>query len=317
MNELTELRDLFGDPPAPTPHAVAAARARLTEDAPPPRRRPHLRLRLGPVVGVAAMGAAAVMVFTQAGPVTPEEPGHPSPRTGAPSAGPQPIAYATARQVLLAAATSAERRPATDGAYWRVSAIRTNIAGAQLNVSWYGKDGVYRQGMRNLTGSAAGQAWLSGPLRSPRPFEISDQGFTLAELRSLPTTPRGIVTWAHGIASKISPKWRETDVQSFTDGLLTQMLAQAPAPPAARAAAFRALASRPGVKSGGVVRDERGREGNELRFGKAGQNRVVVDPATSQLLSETARDARGRTYYSNVYLEVGWTDERPRVPAAS
>jgi hypothetical protein len=116
VNELTELRELFGDPPAPTARVVAAARARLTEDdAKPVRRRRPWRLQLGLGLGLVAGATAAVVAVASTGG------GEPVPRVPAQQAAQQ---HELARDFLLAGASTLERaKPLPAGAWWRQRAV--------------------------------------------------------------------------------------------------------------------------------------------------------------------------------------------------
>ncbi|GAA4515428.1 CU044_5270 family protein [Actinoallomurus oryzae] len=279
-----------------------------------PRRSP----KRWPVFLASALTAVAV-----AAAVTFVAVGHDSGPAGAP---PAPGSSSTpinggrtmsTRQMLLAAATSAERRPATDGAYWRVRTLREVRVGKvdhkQILEDWYGKDGYYWQGTLTLdgTGGPSGPASIyRDKKKSSRPFELSDRRFTLAEIKGLPTTTRGIVKWASGVARHVSPDWRQYDIDGFTTDLLIQLLAEAPATPQTRAAAFRALAGRPFVKNAGRAKDEEGRTGYALRIDGT---RYLIDPSTATLLSESTT-ADGK-YGATTYLKAGWTNEAPNPPS--
>lgn len=186
----------------------------------------------------------------------------------------------------------------------------------QLSVYWYGKDGRYQGGGRHLEGPYKGNAGLGKPSPpSPRPFSIVDQSFSLQEIRGIPADPSGVVAWARGAAKKHFPVASESDRESFVDRFLVGLLAQTPALPKTRAAAFRALAARPGIKSGDNIRDSEGRMGRELQFGKGGQ-RVLVDPNTGMLLAEYIVLPKLRKSFRLTFLEAVWTDERPSIPKA-
>lgn len=135
---------------------------------------------------------------------------------------------------------------------WSAGAV-----GKRVEEHWYGKDGWYWYGYRDIGADPDRQGTLE-KTKSPGPFELADQPLSLDEIRSLPTDPDRLIEWADGIAHKVSPTWRPQDVRFFVDQLLCQLLAQSPAPPKVRAAAFRALAKRPEVKVGGTVTDPRG-----------------------------------------------------------
>ncbi|MFI0448102.1 CU044_5270 family protein [Actinomadura sp. 6N118] len=326
MNEMKLVRDLLQEPPPPTPQVSAHALARLDDEIsgrPHSRRRTRRRRRVPWTIplGLAALATAAAVAaaaVTVTGGETPE----PGPTRSAST--PRALALDTmsTQQVLLAAADTAERKSLTDGAYWRVTSIRESWTRGtatyrQLDVYWFGKDGRYQGGSRHLEGPYKGNAGLGKPSRpSSRPFSIVDQSFSLQEIRGIPADPRGVVAWARGAAKKHFPRASESYRESFVDRFLVGLLAQTPALPKTRAAAFRALAARPGIKSGGNVRDSEGRVGRELRFDPKGVQRVLVDPNTGMLLAEYAVLSKMRRLHRVIFLEAVWTDERPSIPKA-
>lgn len=265
-----------------------------------------------------AVAAATAITFVAVG--HDGRPAGPSP-TSRSTAGPGSLPLSgkkmSTRQMLLAAATSAARQPATDGAYWRVRVLRRTMHDQEILEDWYGKDGSFWGGALPLN-SAGGKEGRPGIYRdkkkSSRPFEVADHKFTLAQIRGLPTTKEGIEKWADRIARRVSPEWRQKDIDGYTDDLLAQLLAEAPAPPTARAAAFRALAGRPGVKSAGRTKDEEGREGYALVIGNF---KYLVDPSSATLLSRTLIGPKQveMKRVGTTYLKVGWTNETPRPPA--
>ncbi|KAB2348496.1 CU044_5270 family protein [Actinomadura rudentiformis] len=319
MNEMKMVRDLLQEPPPPTPQVSAHALTCLNDEI-SGRRQTSRRVRWTIPLALAAVATAAAVAATAVTVTGGETPG-PTPTRSAST--PQALALDTmsTQQILLAAAAAAERKPLTDGAYWRVTTIQeswTKGTGTmrQLNVHWYGKDGRYQGGGRHLEGPYKGNAGLGKPSRpSPRPFSIVDQSFSLQEIRGIPGDPSGVVAWARGAAKKHFPLAGERDRESFVDHFLLGLLAQVPALPKARAAAFRALAARPGIKSGGNVRDSEGRMGRELQFDKGGR-RVLVDPNAGMLLAEYIVLPKARKLHRSTFLEAVWTNERPSIPKA-
>ncbi|GAA2109568.1 hypothetical protein GCM10009780_64180 [Actinomadura alba] len=101
---------------------------------------------------------------------------------------------------------------------------------------------------------------------------------------------------------------------AVTDAL-ANLLMYAPVPPQVRAAAYRALAGMPGIKSTGKIQDRRGREGIGITLPVAvgGENRgdphFIFDPKTALML------ARPRLGAGALVLEAGWTNVAPRIPA--
>jgi hypothetical protein len=309
MNDMGMLAALGEHLDQEAPASLSRQRQRLVTASGRRRRRAVRIFRLRPAL--TAMAAAVVVVVAVASVAAVMA------RTGAGRPNPLPTARGTdrplsTRQMLLVAAANAERQPAADGAYWHVRMLRQVQTSKEIYESWYGKDGYYWYGLLLLNGpngTSRPATVERSKKRSSRPFELSDHMFTLAQIRGLPTTPKGIEKWADGVARSISPEWREKDIHDYTTDLLVEMLAEAPARPKARAAAFRALAGRSDVKSGGRAKDGLGRAGYVLVIGGI---HYLVDPSTAVLLSESVTGPR---YSATTYLEAGWTNESPRPPA--
>ncbi|WP_345473909.1 CU044_5270 family protein [Actinoallomurus oryzae] len=311
MNDLDLVRTMRADAPIPSRQRLDTGRERLLAAIDSPSAAPRVGTRsvrargfarwTAVVGGLAAAAGAAV--FAVSGGSTPApRPVKRSPSTTLPST----------RQVLLAAATNAERQPAADGAYWHVSVLREVQSTKEIDDSWYGKDGYYWGGLLILEGrDGAGKPGTvyRSKKKSPRPFEVADHMFTLNQIRKLPTTTKGIEKWANGVARSVSPLWRQKDIDAYTDDLLAELLAEAPATPKTRAAAFRALAGRPDVKDAGRAKDEQGRSGYALIIHGT---RYLVDPAGAVLLSQSPITGVGHT--GMTYLKAGWTNETPHPP---
>ncbi|MFI0448100.1 hypothetical protein [Actinomadura sp. 6N118] len=110
LNELTEVRALFDDPPAPSAQIVAAARERMTEEDERGQRRPW-RLQAGLAGFVATAAAVTVAVTTLGGGGGPESPGP----------GLIPTTENGRDTILLAAAAQAEREQV--GRYYRTRTV--------------------------------------------------------------------------------------------------------------------------------------------------------------------------------------------------
>ncbi|MGI5233114.1 CU044_5270 family protein [Actinoallomurus sp. CA-142502] len=307
MNDLDLVRTMRADAPIPSPQRLDTGRERLLAAIDSRPAAPRTGTRRGFVRWTALAGglaaAAGAVVFAVSGGSTPATP----PVRRSPSSSPL-----STRQVLLAAATTAERQPAADGAYWHVSTLREVHFTKEIDESWYGKDGYYWGGVLILNGrdeaGKPGTVYRSKK-KSPRAFEVADHMFTLAQVRNLPTTAKGIEKWANGVARSVSPSWRRQDIDFYTDDLLIELLAEAPATPKTRAAAFRALAGRPKVKSAGLAEDEQGRWGYALIIGGT---RYLIDPSRAMLLSQST--TVGPKHAAITYLKVGWTNETPHPP---
>ena len=169
---------------------------------------------------------------------------------------------------------------------------------------------------------SAGPNDLHVPIAGPDP--------TFDDLRRLPSDPAALRALAEKRAlsdgddiplQADGPQAR----RAFAAGKLIDLLTTAPVPPKVRAAAFRALAGMPGVTSEGKAVDARGRKGVALSIvtrsrGGSTSARLIIDPATSQVLSErlaaqpAAKSGPGKER-TTLYLGAGWTDETPRPPA--
>ncbi|WP_103353760.1 CU044_5270 family protein [Amycolatopsis sp. CA-128772] len=271
-------------PDEPSPDVVDRSRHRLQNRmlAAPRRRVRPLAIGAGLV---AAAAAVAVVVATL--------PGTPAPA-------PQPQAVAPVdpgRQILLAAATVAERTQVGAGRYWHT----TTKVGKESWEYWTTTDGHewYR------TGKTGGKAV---PASRPRPVRLTGAEVTISQILALPTEPAALRDWiAKGLAHNEYPA-KQRDM-AVLESLVT-LVSTVPSPPAVRAAAFRAIAGYPGVHALGTVP---GGEGVEL----PGGGRLVVDPKTGKVAGSSvflkddgtpATNADGDTYA----VSAGWTDDLPK-----
>lgn len=305
----------------------------------------------------------------------------------------------SARQILLAAATTSERRPSTTGRYWHaeirnvpepvtvahgrvryrldMTVDRTNawIARSPKDLSWYLEDGdptftaptpadaaAWRQdGSPTLfikakhrpvccgpmsddpddpevlrpwpAGKAAPRGWrLAGEstlpgsyVKGPRSILLGESRHKLSvkEIMTLPTDPAQLKARLQALSDPAALKaLGRTPTEGMYDAV-RDLLILAPAPPKVRAAAFRLLATFPGIDTLGKVRDPLGREGIGLivsdpsfRPGGAYQDRLIIDRATSNILAVGAENGPGN---HNIYTPVitRWTNAAPTPPAKS
>lgn len=294
--------------PAPAERDLPSDRHRLIQefvmtqihtDLPPaepaPRRVPRRRLILASALTAAAAAAAAVVVIGAGGP-------------GGAGGGSAPVtAGAAGQQILLAAATSAERMPATSGTYWH---LRTESTDTDWE-TWTRRDG--RTWVR---GAKTNNKMMALP--GAAPFRLGGPEVTFDQLQTLPTEPAALKEW-------IADSVRNSDVrtsagkpdaatreQMVFDGLLS-LVAQLPAPPKVRAAAFQAIAAYPEVKSTGATE---GGQGLLIRLGGESAARLVVDPDTARIRKTnffvTADGARVSTGGDAMFaLTAEWTDQLP------
>jgi hypothetical protein len=160
----------------------------------------------------------------------------------------------------------------------------------------------------------------------PHGFMVAERWMTLGQLRALPTDPRALRSaLTPGNTPRADGGKVPADAQDgWTAGALGSLLAEVPAPPQVRGAAYRALAAMPAARSLGRVKDAQGRTGVGIVIthssgGGTTTTRLVIDPKTSLVLSSSVTSGRAGVAKPDkridvVYLETGWTDAEPRVP---
>ncbi|MEO3826677.1 CU044_5270 family protein [Actinomadura sp. B10D3] len=324
MNEMDLLRAHHDAQPSPEPQVVSDARRRLMEEA-RPRRRMFLRLSRPALAG---MGLTAVTAAAAAVAVAGIGIGS-SPSSGPPAD--------SGRQILLSAAHQAELAP-TAGTYWHVKQDTTltvgNTTRRRIMENWSTRKGQSFVGYRALAGPDAGESDLL-KARGPFTFTICDKAMSFAQVQALPGDPAtlkaAIVKAMRSNDDGPVPPGAE---QGFTARCLSSLLIDVPATPRTRAAAYRALAGMPNVKVTGKATDPHGRAGVGVTIAAKRdappRTRLVIDPRTSLVLSTRTADRSGATgrpdtpspgkaqvkSATTVYLEVGWTDRKPHVPAS-
>jgi hypothetical protein len=302
--------------PEPSPDTVDRRRHQLQNAmrggaaAAPGRRRVLWAVGgTGLTAGVAA-AAVAIAVATGSVGASPHH-GGPSAHGGTPSQAAAPI---SARQVFLAAADSASQAPERVGRYWHLGVVFHDAQGVVIKDEsydrWFRRDGRHYSG-----GLKTGGKPYFNPRQEPG-FRAGGPVLTFEQLRSLPSEPEDLVRRMTGYvedahirtsAGELDARGRRVEVLNDLFVLSTQM----PVTPKVRAAAFRALAQAPEVKS-------LGRVGTGVRLNIPVYNiprgmEVVLDPATGRL-----RDSRDFVDYqgglmsasggSTVTITAGWTD---------
>jgi hypothetical protein len=308
-NDLNTLRDAWGEPEPPSRAAFSAARAALLEragaggGAPAPEhlRRPVRWRRAGWLatgLGLTASAAAAAVVVGS-GTMAP---------VGTVGSSP-PAARLSGQQILLAAATTAATRPEGSGTYWHIKTVArfTNLTGGKngaVQEAWTRRDGQQWQSLRPGTVVKVNERTR---------FWVAGVGLSFGQLQKLPADPAALKAWVISAAkanrSEPALTASQADLFAIDDGLV-DLLYAVPAPPAVRAAAFRALALFPGVKSLGAVD---GGQGLLMVFRGGQQDRLIIDPATSMVRSESAGATIAGKLVSKGYTVVasGWTDTLP------
>jgi hypothetical protein len=294
MNDLQTLRAAL-TPDEPAQDVVDRSRHRLQNHMLGGRRhRRVVPLAIGAGVLAAAV-AAGVVVATL-------------PDTPAPAPAPQAAApvVVTGQEVLLAAATVAAQAPAGTGTYWHVK-----IDESQDYEYWTKADGhVWFRGAKS-----GGQVV---PLKMPTPFRLGGAEVTMDRIQKLPAEPAALRDWianavAHSdIRTSAGPLTADQRQQAVLEGLIS-LVSTLPAPPAVRAASFRAIAAYPGVRAVGAVPGGQG-----LRVpGPGGSALLVVDPATGRVNQTSmyvtadgavAQAAEGTT----MAISAEWTDNLPK-----
>jgi hypothetical protein len=162
----------------------------------------------------------------------------------------------------------------------------------------------------------------------PATGNLRDLGVVdLAQVAQLPTDPaalRDLILARLGTGpDSTGPRTELTNLRLF--GTLTELLLDVPAPPAVRAAAFRALADVPGVTSSGQVTDARGRTGVGIELIRTSSDvreyhQLILDATSHLILADNyAADAGARRIKDRmmVILKAEWTDDTPVPPAIS
>jgi hypothetical protein len=315
MEDLTILREAWGQPGPPAHAAYSAARAMLLEQAAAARTAAPERstgparlhrggwLAAGLTATVAATVAVAVAVSSGTAPVLS--------RPSLPAAGhSQGISQLSGRQILLQAAVVAATRPEGSGAYWYV---KEAFAFASDGASYTQQTWTDRQGTTWVLDASRTGVWL---MSGPGAWPMSGPGLTFQQLQRLPTDPAALIA---SISSGFQGVGRPTEAATADVAItLLSLLSGVPIPPDVRAAAFRALASLPDVRKLGRVTG-----GQKLLISVdpppaskfpsgtvpagAGEITVLLDPATAQVHSTT--DWQG----TDTVITAHWTDQRPRV----
>ncbi|MBC6460783.1 CU044_5270 family protein [Actinomadura sp. HBU206391] len=286
MDDLKRLGTLLAMPD-PAPEVTERSRRRLQNTMRGPARRRRIGWTAGGLSLTAAAAAAALVVASNS-----------TAPTATPNS-PPAKASMSGRQILLAAATSAEHRPASTGTYWNIKHRHTPpVSGIELSQTWTRRDG---------------QVWISF-----RPGMISSLGrrgfhlggverLSLSRFQKLPTDPAKLK--AEVVAMVKDRKGRSADEKGL-DALhiLNELLVQAPTSPQVRAAAFRAIATFPHVKSLGKVS---GGEGVLITLGDAG-TKMIIDLKTSQVSNEGFTNFGGkRESMGTSTFTAEWTNELP------
>jgi hypothetical protein len=282
MDDLNAIATLLTKPEPPA-EAVTRSRGRLQD-----RMRGRARRRIGwllPALTLATAAAAAVAMLV-AGVITP---------AGAPASG---------REVLLMAAVSAERTPQGSGTYWYVTREMRDVD-IPRQESWTTRDG--RRWSKGEPGDPPGVV-----VPDPDPLMLKGAEVSIEDLEKLPADPEALKVRLVGLQGRDSAMTASEQRGDPLFSLIT-LISELPTPPEVRSAAFRALATMPGVESTGAVEG-----GHELRFpypDTTWEVKLVVDPETARVTRTNSLSGNdGSVLLSAGFIRVttGWTDQPPR-----
>lgn len=301
-------------PDEPAQDVVDRSRRRLQSriNGAPARKR-YAWLAAGTGLTVAAATAAVVITVVPGAPAG--QPGGPPASAGpsAPSTTSTPAKSLTAQQVLLAAATAADRVPDASGTYWYVKeTVNHGDGSTDIDEEWTRPDG--HQWFRGL--KSGGEVLKLGLVRR-NPFSLPAAEITLDQLRALPARPgklKAAIIDAikhDDVRTSAGPIKNDPKMLAkFTFMSYISIVSTLPAPSAVRAAAFRAIATYPGVRNLGPVP---GGHGLLLPDGE----RLVVDPETGRVngTSVIVTAAGGERYPGDgggtISIFAEWTDTLP------
>ncbi|MFF5263492.1 CU044_5270 family protein [Actinomadura viridis] len=290
----------------PRPAEQSEQPERSAQPARPVRRASRRRpvLLASALTALAGTAAAAVVIGGGGSGGAAGEPGN-GPATAAATS-------LSGRQILLAAAGTAERAQQGSGTYWHVKTTSTARAGGARTTleSWTRRDGgVWWKGEK--TGGKVVRLTLSTPFRLGGP-EVS-----FAQLQKLPTEPDALKAWIaashmrNPVKTSAGRPGADMRNQLVFDGLVS-LISQLPTTPKVRAAAFRAIASYPNVTSLGTVK---GGQGLSFSVGGGEKARLVVDPKTSRITDTdffVSVDGTRVTVPGGATITAGWTNQPPK-----
>jgi hypothetical protein len=312
-------RDTTVAPPPVTPTQLIT-RAETSAGESPHRQLPRRRLML---LGGAAAAAAAIVV---AGGLRDAE----APAT---SAGDNSTTEASisGQNILLAAATTAEKTSLGSGAYWYTKVASTGSRSGESfqEETWTTRDG--RAWSRSsyqhpAAASATPSAFPPGhqdgkvvEVRQPNPFSLGGAKVTIEQLEALPAEATAIKARIaelvdSGDIRTSAGKLTTTQKQQFVFEGLVSLVSLLPAPPNVRAAALRAIASYPNVETLGATE---GGRGLLISFYPGEPPALlVIDPRTGQLRQTNVLVlTHGGTMTSDAgtfAVTSEWTDTLPR-----
>ncbi|MFI7423670.1 CU044_5270 family protein [Nonomuraea sp. NPDC049684] len=294
MDDLREIRPLLAKPD-PSPDVIARRRQQLRSSM--YRRAPQRRARWLLIPAAAVTITAALVIVPSR-----FDDSQPSIRS--------------ARDILLVAASTAEHTPEGSGTYWHITVTHEGSPKAEY---WYRRDGQFwlkGEGMGLKSNGLKGEGKLFKFPGKPQPFAVGPLRMSFQELRRLPTDESALysqllsaVTQSDIRTGAGSPSTAEQD--GFAIQALISLISEAPVSPQVRAAAYRALASQPGVVDLGEADG-----GRRLKIPLApGEGTVVVDPDTARVRNTPVwvplTGGVAFTQSGGVTIDAEWTDRLP------
>ncbi|MFC7585216.1 sigma-70 family RNA polymerase sigma factor [Nonomuraea antimicrobica] len=217
----------------------------------------------------------------------------------------------SSRDVLLVAADTAERTPEGTGTYWHITITKK---GSPTQEYWYRRDGHFWIKGKGMKGEGKLLEWPS----EPQPFAVGPLRMSFEELRSLPADEDALYTRLRadvpesGVRINAGQPMTAAEQDSLATMALLSLIGEAPVSPEVRAAAYRALASRPGVVDLGETDG-----GRRLQIPVAvGNGTMVVDQDTGRIreTSVWAPLTGGLAHTQDggmVTIDARWTDRLP------
>ncbi|RSN26313.1 hypothetical protein DMC63_00220 [Streptomyces sp. WAC 05977] len=294
MNDLQTLRAALA-PDEPSQDVVDRSRHRLQNRIQGGRTA---RRRAGWLAAGAGLAAAAAAVVAIAA-------------IPAASVDGPPVRTVSGQEILLAAATAAERSPDGAGSYWHVKVAEADGGAASNGYEYWIKP----DGQLWVRGAKTGGKVAPLKERSATPFSLVAVDLTLEQLRALPTAPDALKAWiadalersdARTSAGELTASDRE---QAAFQSLIS-LVSTLPATPEVRATAFRMIADQPGVQNLGKVP---GGHGLLLPTGE----RLVVDPETGRVNGTSVFVTRDGAVVkvanpAGVRIDAEWTNTLPQ-----
>ena len=304
MNAFNDLLTEAGRVDDATPEQLrrASASVRAAVSAGPgaapftsPRPRPSLGRKLA-LTGAAAAVTAGVVTVS----VLSLDGQHPASEAGQPgSSGPgrpavtgsgQPTGYTTAATLLRAAGDAAGAQPGgwPTAAYWHATSVYVQNGRTYHREIWIGH---HAGGVLRDPGVGGGLIPLTGP-------SLFGEGLTWDQLYALPTDPAKLGAVLSNRVKGYGPDPNPTGGVSAVQEEFVEigdLLRESPASPALRKALYEVAAGIPGVRLVGNLKDALGRTG--VGVARDGEDTLLIDPASGQLLAELNLNGKGGTTY--------------------